>query len=107
MIQHLTDIDLTVNQKKVLARAVAAGAIDRPTHVNLNSEQLTAARDMLDELDIIHYSHSHNTIKIKDSYLELLKNNGIIDDSNQLTDEGQQLTTDKPQMESFKQFYFN
>lgn len=87
----LSNIELTDNQKTVLAKAVLAGALDEPARVKLHTEQLVTARDVLDELGIIEYSYEDNTISITDDSVDLMKMEGIIDDSNQLTQEGQQL----------------
>jgi hypothetical protein len=89
--QQLHTITLSDYQKQVLAKAVMAGSIDSPSKVALGDEKLTTARDMLDELDIIDYSHQDDTIKINDEKLEFLKQEGIIDDSQQLTQEMQEL----------------
>ena len=104
----LHDIDLTNNQKIVLAKAVLSGALDSKVKVPLNSAPLVVARDLLDELGIIHYSHKRNTIKIHDEYVEFLKQEGVIDDTNQLTPEIQELMNNSvPTTESmsFKEFY--
>ena len=89
--QQLHTISLSEYQKKVLAKAVLAGCIDTPSKVSLGDEKLTTARDMLDELDIIDYSNTDDTIKINDEKLELLKQEGVIDDSQQLTQAMQEL----------------
>lgn len=90
--QHqLHTITLSEYQKKVLAKAVLAGAIDEPSKVALGDEKLTTARDLLDDLDIIDYSHVDDTIKINDEKLEFLKQEGVIDDSQQLTQQMQEL----------------
>lgn len=89
--QQLHTITLSDYQKHVLAKAVMAGAIDSPSKVSLGDEKLTTARDILDELDIIDYSHQDDTIKINDEKLDFLKQEGIIDDSQQLTPEMQEL----------------
>jgi hypothetical protein len=87
----LHDIDLSNNQKIVLAKAVLSGALDSKVKVPLNTAPLVVARDLLDELGIIHYSHKHNTIKIHDEYVDFLKQEGVIDETNQLTPEVQEL----------------
>lgn len=88
---ELHTITLSEYQKKVLAKSVMAGAIEQPSKVALGDEKLTTARDMLDELDIIDYSHENDTIKINDDKLEYLKQEGVIDDSQQLTQQMQEL----------------
>ena len=104
----LHDLDLTNNQKIVLAKAVLSGAIDSKVKVPLNSAPLVVARDLLDELGIIHYSHRHNTIKIHDEYVEFLKQEGVIDETNQLTPEVQELMNNETRTNegmSFKEYY--
>lgn len=94
--QVLHDIELTKSQQKVLARAVQSGAIEEPSKVQLDDEKLIVARDLLDELGIIDYSHTHNTIQINDSGVTLLQQEGIIGDDEQLTDDGNALLSDEP-----------
>jgi hypothetical protein len=91
MEQELSTVSLTDYQKEVLAKAVLAGSIDSPSKVSLNDTKLINARDLLDELGIIEYSYEDDTIKINDDKIQLLQQDGIIDDSQQLTPEMQQL----------------
>lgn len=113
MSKHvLHGIELTDFQKKVLARAVHAGAIDDASRVQLNDEKLTAARDILDELGIIDYSHKHNTIKINDVGITLMQEEGIIGDDEALTPAGEAMLNDRPQNgqsamehQTFKEYY--
>jgi hypothetical protein len=88
---HLRNIEFTEHQKTVLAKAVLAGAITEPVRVKLHDEKLVSARDMLDELGIIDYSPVDKTIKIEDESIDLMKMEGIIDDTQQLTPEAQAL----------------
>lgn len=103
----LHDIELTHAQKKVLARSVQAGAIEEPSKVSLNDEKLISARDMLDELGIIHYSHAHNTIHIKDSGVTLMQQEGIVGDDESLTPDGEQLLSDEPTAPTTEQLKFS
>ena len=89
--QELTTVSLTDYQKQVLAKAVLAGSIDSPSKVALNDTKLITARELLDELGIIDYSYEDDTIKINDDKISLLQQDGIIDDSQELTPEMQQL----------------
>jgi hypothetical protein len=89
----LHNIELTDSQKKVLAKTVEAGGIDKPVRVSLEDEKLVSARDALDDLDIISYSYKDNTITINSDSIELMKMEGIIDDSEQLTPEGTTFAT--------------
>lgn len=91
MQQELSTVSLTDYQKEVLAKAVLAGSIDEPSKVSLDDTKLITARDLLDELGIIDYSYEDDTIKINDDKIQLLQQDGIIDDSQQLTPEMQQL----------------
>lgn len=102
----LSSIELSDAQKTVLAKAVLAGALDEPARVSLHTDQLVAARDILDELGIIEYSYEDNTITIDEDSVELLKMEGIIDDSQQLTQEAQALVQNSSVTEwvSFKSF---
>lgn len=106
---HLHNIEFTEQQKIVLAKAVLAGAITDEVRVRLHDEKLVAARDMLDELGIIDYSPVDKTIKIEDDSLELLKMEGIIDDTQQLTPEAQELVKDENEVTaesvSFSKFF--
>lgn len=102
----LSSIELTDSQKTVLAKAVLAGAFEEPARVSLHTEQLVAARDILDELGIIEYSYEDNTISISEDSIDLMKMEGIIDDSQQLTQEAQALVQNDGVTEwvSFKSF---
>lgn len=102
----LRNIELTDTQKTVLAKAVLAGAIDEPARVSLHTDKLVAARDILDELGIIEYSYEDNTISIDEDSIELMKMEGIIDDSQQLTQEARALVGNNGVTEwvSFKSF---
>jgi hypothetical protein len=102
----LSSIELTDAQKTVLAKAVLVGALNEPARVSLRTDQLVAARDILDELGIIEYSYEDNTITIDEESVELLKMEGIIDDSQQLTQEAQALVQNSSVTEwvSFKSF---
>lgn len=102
----LSSIELTDAQKTVLAKAVLVGALNEPARVSLRTDQLVAARDILDELGIIEYSYEDNTITIDEDSVELLKMEGIIDDSQQLTQEAQALVQNSSVTEwvSFKSF---
>lgn len=104
MKKTLTSIELTDSQKTVLAKAIQSGALDEPTVVSLNDEKEINARDMLDELGIIEYSHEHNTISIDPDYTDILKQEGIIDDMNQLTQETQQLLQPVQEQMTFTQY---
>jgi hypothetical protein len=104
MNKTLTNIELTDNQKTVLAKAVQNGAIDNPVVVSLDGEKETNARDVLDELGIIEYSHVHNTISIEPEYIDILKQEGIIDDMNQLTPETQQMLQPIQEQVTFLQY---
>lgn len=89
--QVLHNIDLSDSQKQVLAKAVQAGAIESPKVVQLDNEKLITARDLLDELGIIEYSHVNNTIKISDDHVDILRQSNVIDDTDQLTQDAQDL----------------
>lgn len=104
---HLHNIEFSEHQKIVLAKAVLAGAITDPVRVKLHDEKLVVARDMLDELGVIEYSSSDKTIKIEDDSIDLLKMEGIIDDTQQLTQEAQKLAQDGDVVEAitFSKFF--
>jgi hypothetical protein len=107
----LHGIELTDYQKKVLAKAVQAGAIEADSRVQLGDEKLVAARDILDELGIIDYSHKHNTIKINDVGIKLMQEEGIIGDDESLTPEGEAMVNNQNNgqsnmdFQSFKEYY--
>jgi hypothetical protein len=109
--QQLSSINLTDHQKMVLAKAVEAGAIDEPSRVALSDAKFITARDILDELGAIEYSHETDLIKITPIGIEIMLQDNIIDESNQLTDSGKSYATDKVPGEeiateqyTFKQF---
>lgn len=104
---HIRNIEFSEQQKIVLAKAVLAGAISDPVRVKLHDEKLVVARDMLDELGVIDYSSIDKTIKIEDDSIELLKMEGIIDDTQQLTQEAQQLAQNSDVVETvtFSKFF--
>ena len=89
--QELHDIELTEYQKKLLALSVEAGAVNEPSHVSLTDEKLIAARDLLDELEIIEYSHKDNTIHITDIGEELLQSHGVTTETGELTQDAKAL----------------
>jgi hypothetical protein len=91
MAHHLTNLELTEFQKIFLAKAVNAGCLDSYKKVTTNSIKLTNAVDLLDELDVIDYKQEQDTVKINDTYHELLVQSDIIDDTGNLTDNGQKL----------------
>jgi hypothetical protein len=93
--QHLSSINLTDHQKMVLAKAVEAGAIDEPARVLLADAKFIAARDILDELDIIEYTHETDLISITQTGINIMQQNNIIDESNQLTEDGKAYAEDK------------
>lgn len=107
MKHELSSIELSDSQKTVLAKAIQNGAIDKPSQVPLGDEKLTTARDILDELGIIEYSHSENTIKVSDEYIDVLQQNGLIDDMNQLTQDAQQLLNPMSESISFVEYLKN
>jgi hypothetical protein len=89
--QYLHNIEFSEQQKTVLAKSVLAGAISQPVRVKLHDEKLVVARDLLDELGVIDYSPVDKTIKIENDSIDLLKMEGIIDDTQQLTQAAQEL----------------
>ena len=101
---HLQTIEFSEQQKIVLAKAVLAGAITDSVRVKLHDEKLVVARDLLDELGVIDYSPVDNTIKIEDESIELMKMEGIIDDTQQLTPEAQQLAKNGEEVQEHTTF---
>lgn len=87
----LHNIELNDHQKQVVAKAIEVGGLDKPVRVMLGDPKLVNARDMLDELGVITYSYADNTITVEQDSVELLKMEGIIDETGQLTDEGRKL----------------
>lgn len=91
----LHNVELNNHQKQVVAKAIEAGGLDKPVRVPLDDPKLVNARDMLDELGVITYSYADNTITVEQDSVELLKMEGIIDEAEQLTDEGRELANGK------------
>lgn len=109
--QHLSSINLTDHQKMVLAKAAQAGAIDEPSRVQLADDKFITARDLLDELGIIDYSHETDLIQITQNGVTIMQQDNIIDESNQLTDDGkayaeEKLPSAEPQEPTAEQYTF-
>lgn len=110
----IASLDLTEYQKIVLAKAVSAGAIDgQYKHIDLGDVKLTAARDLLNDVDVIDYNNSDDTVTITPAGMAAMTRDGITDETGGLTEIGNQyasgtIPTDKaePKAESitFKQF---
>jgi hypothetical protein len=116
-IHILKTIELSDNQKILLAKAYAAGAIDgEHKHMPLFNEKLIAARDILFDLDIIDYDMVEETITVNQVGVDLMQRDGILDETgSQLTDIGKDYSAGnlpksdsdtQPPMESitFKEF---
>lgn len=93
--QHLSSINLTDHQKMVLAKAVEAGAMNEPSRVALTDDKFITARDVLDDLGLIEYTHETDLIQISDNGITVMKQDNIIDDTDQLTDEGKSYASEK------------
>jgi hypothetical protein len=92
----VSSIDLTDHQKMVLAKAVAAGAIDSEMrHVDLSDEKLISARDILNDIDLINHEYTDDTMTINQSGIDVMKRDGVIDDNEELTEEGKQYASGK------------
>ncbi len=89
-MQLLTTIRPTTNQLTVLATIVANQ--DHPTRAASeisSNENLIAARNMLMKLNVIEYTA--NKAALTDKGQQIAKEQNIVDDSGQLTDEGNKL----------------
>ena len=92
----VSSIDLTDNQKIVLAKAFQLGATDgQSKHIDLTDEKLNAARDILNDMNVIDYEYATDSITINPMGIQLLQNNGILDEQDQLTDIGKTYASGK------------
>ena len=93
--QHISNVNLTDHQKMVLAMAVTSGGVDEPSRVVLGDAKLVSARGTLDDLGLIEYSHETDLIQITPNGVKSMIQDNIIDDSNQLTQSGQEYASGK------------
>lgn len=94
MTQLLRSIRLTDNMKKVMTKIIAAPTPEVAAMEISRGQNLVAARDILARLGMIDYDDHDNTASVTDTGLETLKHENLVDDSGQLTPDGQQIAGD-------------
>lgn len=85
----------TNNQKKVLAKIIAAPTPEVAASEISQGRALVTARDMLAKLGLI--TIEDNKASVTDLGEEIMRNQNIIDDARQLTPDGEKLAYDKKQ----------
>ena len=100
--QILTTIRLSSVQKEVLTKIIAAPSEELAYEQISDGRNLVAARDILAKLKLIEFTEGSATVT--DSGKKVMKDENLIDDSDQLTPDGEQFVqaqnasdTQKPQ----------
>lgn len=109
----LTNIHLTSHQKRALATVFAASSSSLAyEHITNGPHNLMAAAKILDKLGLL-IIHGDDEITITEAGKEVMRSEGLLDDTDTLTDEGQKVMKPKeeepgappeeqlPPMESF------
>jgi hypothetical protein len=103
--KHVEALQLTTNQKSVLAKIVAAPTPKVAAEDISQGENIVAARDMLIELGFITFADGVFAA-LTASGKKIATDENIIDDTGALTDDGRQVLTPEtdilPNTESYK-----
>lgn len=86
--QILTTIRLSGTQKAVLTKIIASSTEEQAYEQISDGRNLVAARDILKKLGLIEFEEGSATVT--DTGKQVMKDENLLDDSDQLTDEGQQ-----------------
>lgn len=96
-IQMGQDINLTTNQKRILARVTAAPDpnLDGFKKLPLNDEKLVDALETLERIQYVERDPQTDRIRVTDAGLSAMREDGVVDDNNQLSDFGKDLAYGK------------
>ncbi len=85
-------INLTTNQKMLLAKIVAAPDAGMPgKKVPLNNEKLVVAKGVLVKLGLITVDDETGLFRILPKAIDLMREDGLVDETGALTDAGDEL----------------
>lgn len=87
------DINLTNNQKRILARITASPDpnMDGYKKLPLNDEKLVDALETLERIQYVQHDEVTNRVRVTDTGLAAMQEDGVVDENNQLTDYGKDL----------------
>lgn len=94
--QITTNINLTTNQKMVLAKIVGSpdtGSLGKK--VPLTTEKLTVAKGVLVKMGLISVDDVTGLVRITTQALDVMREDGVIDETGQLTEIGKDLAAGK------------
>ena len=86
-----TNVRLTDTQKSVLLSIYAAPTTETAYDTTTGSENVSQARQQLRSMGLVAVDDNSNRAGVTDAGQTALANNNLIDDTGQLTDEGQQV----------------
>lgn len=90
----LSSIRLTDNQKRALARIIAAPTSKVAADEISNDINMIGARDTLIQLGLIHFAN--DDAALTDQGMQIMKSEALVDDSGQLTPDGQEFAHTDP-----------
>jgi len=97
----LTNIHLGDFQKKVLSKIVAANdEHDAYSDVSVGDINMIAARDTLEKIGMIDIDQGQEVVSVTSQGMEAMKNENLIDDMGQLTDEAQEYIYDDDEQQA-------
>lgn len=88
-MKTLSSIRLTDNQKRVMARILAAPTPAVAASEISNNQNMIGATQTLVRLGLIHYNN--DDAAITDQGLQIMKNEALVDETGQLTPDGEEL----------------
>lgn len=90
----LTSIRLTDNQKKVLTRILNAPTEQLGYEAVTTEKKAITAGNILSKLGLLTLDAANNKAIVTDAGKEVMRNENLIDDSDELTDEGNEFAFD-------------
>jgi hypothetical protein len=92
----LPNINLTTSQKMVLAKIIAAPEVGHPgKKVPLTNEKLIVAKGVLIKLGLITMDEVSGLYRIMPKAIDIMKEDGLVDETGGLTDIGKDLAAGK------------
>jgi hypothetical protein len=92
-IQMGQDINLTTNQKRILAKITASPDpnMDGFRKLALNDEKLVDALDTLERIQYVERDPQTDRVRVTDAGASAMQEDGVVDENKQLTDYGKDL----------------